>query len=212
MDRGQTVSEYKPYPPCSALKKGVSKNKFQALLKLIGSCLGLFPLLVTSPIIPTLAFIAMTSIPALIIEITKAFDDVALEDGVGLHQAIAIDDWEPEDKVAAAATKDERFNWQKLFDDPDFIGQNYVLTYADCKGVRFALPAIMITILKDLSSPVSMSMTSLIKERDKRLDCLNANQLVSFKKFVRYYLEHEEGDWCDRRWYKQAIHWCNLDG
>jgi hypothetical protein len=80
----------------------------------------------------------------LIEKITVAFKDVVLEDGVSLHEARALDDYEDSRQ---ARQIDYKIRWQEIPDD--WIEKfSDVFGFMDVKGFRYAIPAYMIWCLK----------------------------------------------------------------
>ncbi|MGI0484580.1 DUF6714 family protein [Pantanalinema rosaneae CENA516] len=80
----------------------------------------------------------------LIEEITIAFKDVVLEDGVSLHEARALDDYQDPKQ---ARQIDCKVPWQEI--PVDWI-ENFhdVFAFMDAKGFRYAIPAYMVWCLK----------------------------------------------------------------
>lgn len=87
-----------------------------------------------------------TTPEAIAAEIAAAFDGVCLEDGITLHQARAMDDYEPDDD---ARLKDTEIRWQdvpeaklRAFDD--------VHPFLCAKGFRFYIPAFLVWMIRHL--------------------------------------------------------------
>lgn len=79
----------------------------------------------------------------LIKEIDHAFDGVKLGNGVGLFEAQAIDDYEPDDRVAEMRLGDEKDDWRKITaKDINRCGTSP--SFFDSEGMRFHLPALML--------------------------------------------------------------------
>ena len=78
----------------------------------------------------------------LIVEITAAFDGVSREDGITLHQAIAIDDWKTPEEQLAARRLDTEQRWQEVPHDA-IVACESALSFLDAKGFRYYLPAFM---------------------------------------------------------------------
>lgn len=90
-------------------------------------------------------------IEALIAEITTAFDGVSREDGISLHEAAGLDDYEySSEERAANRAKDTDAKWQEV--PNEWIAQmglgDVALNYFDPKGFRYYIPAYMIWMLK----------------------------------------------------------------
>jgi len=85
--------------------------------------------------------------PAVIEQITKAFEGVSREDGVTLHEARVIDDYGSEEERAAARKIDTDSHWQDV--PVEWIEQLHdALCFLDPKGWRYYLPAYMLYSLK----------------------------------------------------------------
>jgi hypothetical protein len=84
---------------------------------------------------------------ALIAEITAAFDGVAREDGVSLHEAGVIDDRGSAEERAEARAKDTESRWQDVPDELIARGHS-VLSFLDAKGFRYYIPAYIVWYLK----------------------------------------------------------------
>lgn len=79
-------------------------------------------------------------------EITRAFDGVAREDGVTLHQTRAMDDCDGPEEELAARQLDTESRWQDVpVDDMDEYSD--IFAFLDPKGFRYYLPAYMIRAL-----------------------------------------------------------------
>lgn len=78
--------------------------------------------------------------------IYNAFKDVKLEDGIGIWEAQAIDDYKTDKEYEALKAKDEREDWTKLI-TPELDKCSSSLGFTDAKGMRFCLPAYLIASL-----------------------------------------------------------------
>ncbi|MDX2240404.1 MAG: DUF6714 family protein [Leptolyngbyaceae cyanobacterium bins.302] len=115
---------------------------------------------------------------ALIEKITLAFQDVVLEDGVSLHEARALDDYQ-DPKLARQV--DAHIPWQEIPDE--WIEKFHdVFAFMDAKGFRHAIPAYMIWCLKLNQQDVN-SFASIIM-------CLNSKDYQS--KFFGYLSEFQK--------------------
>ena len=79
----------------------------------------------------------------LMARIERAFAGVTLEDGVGLHETLGLDDRLSPEQCAALREKDEKHDWRKI---PliDLYRYGSCLHYFDAKGMRFHLPRILL--------------------------------------------------------------------
>ena len=85
----------------------------------------------------------------LITEIETAFKDVSLEDGIGINEADSIEMGE-RDSVRNTARNQDRSWWSGWSDIEDKYISSYssVMDYMDAQGIKWALPAYMIYIIK----------------------------------------------------------------
>jgi hypothetical protein len=85
---------------------------------------------------------------ALIAEITKAFAGVTLEDGIGLKEAQALDDYADKQTQQRYRQEDEKNDWSTIpFERLERCDSS--LCFFDAKGMRFHLPAFIIAQLND---------------------------------------------------------------
>lgn len=87
----------------------------------------------------------------LIEEITAAFDGVAREDGVTLHEADVIDDYGSLEERVEARKKDTESRWQDVPDE-DIRWGDFIFSFLDAKGFRYYLPAYMVWCLRYMDS------------------------------------------------------------
>ncbi len=114
----------------------------------------------------------------LIEQIAKAFEGVTREDGVSLHEARAIDDYEGDEGRAAARKKDTDCRWQDVPDEwIEYFSD--VLSFFDAKGFRYYIPAYMIWSLKNYRATQSMSLHSTIYAL-QIYQCPNSNPYEPF--------------------------------
>ena len=99
-----------------------------------------FLVLMYSTEVPHHSNIHIQKANALIINILCAFKDVTLEDGIGLWEARAIDNWQVHISSIDARKKDEKNDWKKL----RACDLGPALAFFDSKGMRFHLPAYLI--------------------------------------------------------------------
>jgi hypothetical protein len=137
----------------------------------------------------------------LIKDIETAFNDVVLENGVGIFEAEAIDDYADDNEVRRQRAKD-REAWDRWQDIPDEIISKYysVLCFVDPQGMKFLLPAYMCFALKRYDIDPSASIDSTIYALDRGLESfkgdpeiLSENQKLVIAKFLKY-LVLEAGD------------------
>lgn len=123
----------------------------------------------------------------LIEKINLAFNDVVLEDGVSLHQARALDDYQD---AMQARQIDGQVPWQEI--SVDWIEKFHdVFPFIDVKGFRYAIPAYMIWCLKynkhDTNSFASTVMCLKSPDyRSKIFTALNPTQAQVISEFLQY--------------------------
>ena len=125
----------------------------------------------------------------LISKISEAFKDVTLEDGIGLSEANAIDDYKDEQFRMECKKKDEKFNWNAI--SSALLNEFYCsLSFFDAKGMRFHLPAFMIAEIKDeYKFGLSFPFTMLSDYSKSQFSLLTKNQRDAVKLFLEYLLE-----------------------
>lgn len=116
--------------------------------------------------------------------IINAFQNVKLEEGIGLSEGNAIDDYETDEVKALCRANDEKENWQNI-SSADLNKYNYSLSYFDAKGMRFHLPAFMIAELKgEYFSGMAFALTHLSDYAKSQFELLSEDQ----RKVVREFL------------------------
>lgn len=84
----------------------------------------------------------------LIESINEAFRNVRLEDGIGLLEANAMDNYCSANDIESCRKNDEREFWDKI--PVPLLNECYcALSYFDAKGMKFHLPAFMLASLKN---------------------------------------------------------------
>ena len=158
----------------------------------------------------------------LIEEIQRVFDGVSREDGITLHEADAIDDWETEQEILRARRKDRDLRWQDVPDE-EIEEHCHSLAHLDAKGLRYYLPAFMRWILRHGRDSGSLSVDFTIytlcprdepRLRDyfhERLGGLVEHEARVVCRFLRFLLEHEQ-DSCDLDAAREALdrHWARF--
>lgn len=122
-----------------------------------------------------------------IYQITNAFSNVKLGDGIGLWEAQAIDDYESKEEQKKARLKDEKEDWKKI-PIKTLIRCDSSLSFFDADGMRFHLPAYILSSMNDSSMIVPIfHLTYLSSYSKEQLSSLNNKQ----RKAIRTYLK-----WC----------------
>jgi len=128
----------------------------------------------------------------LISDIKEAFKEVSLEEGIGIVEADAIDDYADKRQQEKARSLDERNNWENIPDEV-ISKASFSLCYVDEKGMRFSLPAYMVFLLKNHEVSDSASIDAVIYAldrvsgpSDKGWDFLSKKQKEVVAKFLKF--------------------------
>jgi hypothetical protein len=136
----------------------------------------------------------------LIQQITQAFASMQREDGITLHQAIAMDDRLSGKEVALARKKDTDKNWQEI--DLKQLGNfNSALAFMDKKGFKYYLPCFMLASLLEyiefdtplfyLTHLKGLSQRRSTANKFVKLYDFNKKQIVAITLFLQYVYEFE---------------------
>jgi hypothetical protein len=128
----------------------------------------------------------------LILQITTAFNNVKLEDGIGLSEANAIDDYKDEAFKNECKKNDEKLKWSAI---PSTELNEYYnsLSFFDSKGMRFHLPAFMICEIKgEYRFGMSFVLTHLSDYTKSQFSLLSKAQKQAVKLFLEYLFEHPD--------------------
>lgn len=112
-------------------------------------------------------------------EIKSAFNDVKRGNSTTLHEALAIDNWQPDHLVTAARKLDTDTRWQ---DVPEHLLRNHVsvLSFLDDLGFRYYLPAFLVYGLTNQDQAVLDSCEfHLLNEKGKSLRQSNAASIAA---------------------------------
>lgn len=147
----------------------------------------------------------------LILAIKEAFADVHLDDGIGLMQAQAIDDYASEESQLKARLADEKADWQQI-NSAALQNNNSSLAFFDAAGMRFHLPAYMLAHLQgEIDEWCIFHLTDLSDYARARLKLLDQPQRLVCIEYLRWYqghsIDHSEQELIDRviRDYWQAL-------
>lgn len=123
----------------------------------------------------------------LITLIEKAFENVSLNDGIGIFEAEAIDNYASEEVQKSEKAKDIRDDWTTIPDE--VIDQYYsVLCFMDDDGLRFAMPAYMRFAVKYYDTSASASIDAIIYTlaNNRRWDFLTNKQKQVAADFLEF--------------------------
>jgi hypothetical protein len=138
---------------------------------------------------------------AVIASIRNAFEDVRLGDGVSLHQARALDDWEPAARALTARENDREMNWYDLAEEK-LRHFSDVFPFLDLRGWSFYIPAFMIWILKHEDDTagddrgLDYSAVFSLTERDSGSELLTVSQREAVIAFLQH-LARYSSSWRD---------------
>ncbi|WP_311420847.1 DUF6714 family protein, partial [Kingella denitrificans] len=132
----------------------------------------------------------------LTLQITAAFFDTELGDGIGFYEANAIDDYMPYEERYAARQQDERVLWERNLAAPKRVscGNGYTatffpgsaLSFMDGAGRRFALPCYMLWALQDNPMTSDALMSHLQDSGFYEGLNLNAEEQAALYAFIRF--------------------------
>jgi hypothetical protein len=88
------------------------------------------------------------SVDEVISEITAAFADMQLDDGIGLFQATGLDDYASDEELKRLRARDEKTDWRRI-SYADLERCYAAPSFFDAKGFLFHLPAFLIAELND---------------------------------------------------------------
>jgi hypothetical protein len=118
--------------------------------------------------------------------IERAFAGVTLGSGVGLSEGRALDDYADAATRAACRTADEHEDWRR-FTPEQLCHFNSSLSFFDQEGMRFHLPAFLITDLRgEYGFGMAFCLTYAGRPYDDQFGLLSASQRAA----VRQYLLH----------------------
>ena len=132
----------------------------------------------------------------LTLQITAAFFDTELGDGIGFYEANAIDDYMSGEERYAARQHDERVLWERNLAAPKHVScgngytavffPNAALSFMDGAGRRFALPCYMLWALQDNPMTSDALMSHLQDSGFYEGLNLNAAEQAALYAFIRF--------------------------
>jgi len=118
--------------------------------------------------------------------ISSAFEGVTLENGIGLDEAQAIDDYKTLEQRKLQRSNDEKENWQNI-PVSELNRCNSSLSFFDSKGMRFHLPAFMIADVKNLYNfGMSFCLTDLSDYSKAMFSLFTQEQREAVRCFLNY--------------------------
>jgi hypothetical protein len=150
----------------------------------------------------------------LIREIAYAFASVQLDDGVSLHQARAMDNYEPEGVQRDARLRDPEVSWSEVTDAKLRYFQD-VHPFLCPKGFRFYIPAFCIWVIRHLDDADSQwsfnTVRSLCLPEEsapwfssqlEQFKLLSVDQASCLCRFLRYLVSAK----CNESHAREALH------
>jgi hypothetical protein len=118
--------------------------------------------------------------------VREAFKNVTLEDGIGLSEANAIDDYRDAAFRSECRKKDEQQNWTSI-PSSELNLYNCSLSFFDAKGMRFYLPAFITAELKgEYNFGLTFTLTHLSDYTKKQFELLSPQQRKAVCSFLEY--------------------------
>jgi len=139
----------------------------------------------------------------LITTISTAFRGVTLGDGVGLQQAQGLDDYEDEETCAAYREGDEKEEWQAISSD-ELFRCNSSLSFFDAEGMRFHLPAYLVSALRGEDDWATSHLTQLDAHGRSYFSALSPSQRLAVREYLLLVREDEDHQF-DRAEIDQAL-------
>lgn len=130
----------------------------------------------------------------LIKRIKLAFKGVQLGNGIGLLEADGLDDRKSQIELAELRTQDKKTDWEEISDD--YLNKGWSsLTYFDAKGMRFYLPAFMISdIRKNYNHHLYISLCNEIGHSYQQFSLFTNEQRMVVREYLNYVFTNE--DYC----------------
>jgi hypothetical protein len=122
-------------------------------------------------------------------QIGSAFAGVTLGNGVGLSEALALDDYADEAICAACRARDEKNDWSKI----PYEELHDSLAFFDSEGMRFHLPAYMVGELSvaAVHSPV-WTLTNFDRLPMKGISLLSSVQRDAVRAFLEFVCDNPD--------------------
>jgi hypothetical protein len=112
-----------------------------------------------------------------------AFRGVVLGNGVGLRQARGLDDYADGNTLAVYRAQDEKQDWTAIsFEDLNHYSDS--LSFFDAEGMRFHLPAFLISNLEDTGPDITFHLLHPASHRDPRFELLDSDQRHVVREFL----------------------------
>ncbi|MGF2687293.1 DUF6714 family protein [Marinobacter sp. DUT-3] len=128
-----------------------------------------------------------------IIEMVKdAFCGVELGNGIGLLQAQAIDNREPDEVQTKWRKKDEKFHWESISHEL-LEGCHSSLSFFDAEGMKFHLPAFIVaSITGEVGDPLFHLTFDLGRHFHSKFATLSEGQKRAVSEYLTWCLTRDE--------------------
>jgi hypothetical protein len=125
-------------------------------------------------------------------KIESAFAGVSLQEGIGLYEAQAIDDYASEAERLAYRAKDEKLNWHNI--SIDDLNRCYSsLSFFDAQGMLFHLPAFLLASLNDdYLHSLTYILTGSWVDRERKFSLFNAEQRFAVRAYLLFLLDEPD--------------------
>ncbi len=124
--------------------------------------------------------------------IEAAFAGVTLGPGVGLEEALAIDDYLDFETRAAYRARDEKLDWRKISFEK-LCQYNSSFSFLDAAGARFHLPAYMICELNgEYGYGFAFSLTHVSGGSEQKYSLLTPDQRAVVRQFLQHMLKDRD--------------------
>jgi hypothetical protein len=127
----------------------------------------------------------------LIDRIKSAFSGVTLEQGIGLFQAQAIDDYESEEMQKKRRENDEKTDWMKIHHET-LQRCHSSLSFFDSEGMRFHLPAFIISNIENKVDDCIFHLTQDSEYTKSKFIALNEFQKGAVVSYLTWCLSKED--------------------
>ena len=137
-------------------------------------------------------------------EITSAFKNVKLGDGIGLWEAQAIDGYESAENRKLARSKDEKVNWL-LIPENELSQCDSSLSFFDAQGMLFHIPAFILSELNGNEHVDPLyNLTTLAISNPDVFGLFNSEQKSSIALYLEWYANHPDYEY-DKPVIKRAL-------
>lgn len=128
---------------------------------------------------------------AITLQIKTAFTGVTLEDGIGLWEAQAIDDYAGDSTRKKYRLKDEAHDWQRI-DSNDLQRCYSSLCFFDASAMKFHIPAFIIASLTDDVDEPIFHLTQRDDYSKSKFSTLSQTQIIAVKNYLIWCLKQNE--------------------